>query len=284
MQEEPVSVLVSLSAAEVRFIVTGLDRIWSAHALWEATGKLPNAHPNVLLDAPGFDRGDYRVDQMAIVLASRDRLRALASGGPLEMDAFELAACLLAVRVTEKLLLHRHIKAWRGKHQEASRRLLVKLEAYRKRAKRRFITANGSAAFAEASQKWKRFVRCLRVVLLYCPCNRTRHVGLGRIRRLKRKEEIDALLPEILHLLPRWGRAVPAEPDLRRLLGTALHSAKCYKRRRQRRGLKTEPEKIRRHVFGYVARRCPEGPDPHELLTKAQWSVNVSEGETHEAQ
>ncbi|MFB3924267.1 MAG: hypothetical protein ACE145_21305 [Terriglobia bacterium] len=68
----------------------------------------------------------------------------------------------MAVRVTTKLVRHRHIRSWLLNHGAAAGRLLRKLERIRKRAKRAFVRVHGQAAFAERSLRWRQFVRYAR--------------------------------------------------------------------------------------------------------------------------
>ena len=264
------AVSFQLSHAELCLIRTCLARINNAHRLWQVTGKLPHADPRAVFHEAGFDTGVYGTEQMAVVQTSLTKLEAVSGGGAVELSAFEIAACVLGMRVTNSRLRHGHIKPWRADYKAACRQLEKKLEILRKRAKRRFVTANGQAPFAQASSRWRRFVRWVRVYLLYCRCNRTKFPGLTRIRRMRVAERVRHFLGVLPDRLRHIGRAVPAEPELRQLIKQALRSVRRLERRRNQRGLGVSPEERERYVWIYVSQRCGFAPtSPWDRLQAA---------------
>jgi hypothetical protein len=270
MSQPANSVRISLSRAEIRLIRVGLNRIHQAHRFWEATGKMPYAHPRAIFNEAGFERGTYSSEQMQIIQSNLDKLQAVAGrSGRLEVDAFEIAAFMLGVRVTKTMLRHGHIQAWRPDGQAACQKLERRLENDRKRAKRALVPGCGRAAFADASRQWKRFVHWVRVHLLYCPCGRTKYRGIGRIRRLRTAEQVSMYKQRLQRELPRHNYVVPPPPEFEKLVKQARRKARRWMRRRKKRGLPIEADEVWRRIWHHVTDHCEQDITPYERLMKA---------------
>ena len=237
-----------LSRAEAKLIRIGLLRATSGHCLWNARGRI--------------DEGEYSAEHLAIVL----RVIVTATGSfpttgcftaesrRVRLDPFELAACLLAVPTAEMMVRHGHTQAWLPNHKDATRRLLVKLERLRKRAKRAFIRVRGPATFTEASQRWQGFVRFARVYFLFCGCNRPRLPGGGS--EALRKPLVQEWILYFREELPASGIRVPGDQELRDLVRRALRSARRFTADMGLMTVRENGEFIRDRIKKFVTDRC----------------------------
>src|SRR5439155_1991874 len=207
-----VTTSLRLSCREAKLIRIGLFSIANGHELWRARGSPPYSPSRMLFQAIRKDEGEYSAEYLAIV--SRVVVAATFPGQSrrLRLDPFELAACVLGVRVTEMQVRHGHVEAWLPDHEIASEKLLARLERLRKRAKRAWIRARGHAAYSEASRRWQCFVRFVRAYFLFCRCNRPR-LPFGN--RDVRRRLVQDLIEYFTEELSSAGLQVPAEKELR---------------------------------------------------------------------
>jgi hypothetical protein len=83
------------------YIWPGLDLIAKGYSLHRAGKNSRFCYP-FRLDppSPGFSRGEYNADLMSHLIELRNRLRPKANaGGRVQMDAIEIRAAVLAIRV-----------------------------------------------------------------------------------------------------------------------------------------------------------------------------------------
>lgn len=170
---------VRLEASQWAWIGLGLAVIRREWNVAQTLHVYASAAP---ASGPSSDSERYEPDALAMIV----RLASLSDQAPRRrqqaLDARELAAAILGVRVARTYLRHGHLAA-RCRPPADSRRLLRRLERLRKVAKRKAQKQGGSRFIAE-SLRWRRFVHWLRMNLLYCRCKqrRAQRVGLSYAR------------------------------------------------------------------------------------------------------
>jgi len=157
---------------------------------------------------------------MAHVLALHSRVLSLTRGGRLyALSSSDVAFCALAVRVAVRRHRHGHTKLDVPRVSSTAKRLLRRLEAVRKCAKRAEIRWSGADRYRETAATSRKFIQWLRVHFLDCPCTRK-----GRTPATFQYRSI------LIDQLVQWTRAElmerkqkpPAEAVLRRLVRLAL--------------------------------------------------------------
>ena len=210
--------VLRLSGPDRQFLLAGLAWIVSNYNEWQSSNKMPNARPDRSWLKP-FDTGTYCQEFMAGVVALHGKVVALSRTGRLRLSAsWQFAACSLAVRVAVRRHKHDHSKLNIPHVDSAHKRLLDRLEAARKCAKRAEIRESGAAAYAETGKEWRAFVQWLRVHFLDCRCSRKRRIP----PLLWRKKIVVQFI--------QWARAelkdrrehIPADAELRSLVRLAL--------------------------------------------------------------
>lgn len=133
----------------------------------------------------------------------------------LRLDCIALAACLLAgrisLRVTKKDQERRSIPA-----------LLSHLERIRKRSARSYVRRNGKRSYAQASRRWRQFVRWVRANVLRKVPRRLVEPGvnLGRRRFFPKydRRNVELAMQAAERELTNRGERVPPQPKLRSLV------------------------------------------------------------------
>jgi hypothetical protein len=77
----------------------------------------------------------------------------------LRLDCFALAACLLAGRISRRVTK-------KDQERRSILALLAHLERLRKRSARSYVSRNGKRSYAQASRRWRQFVRWVRTNVL----------------------------------------------------------------------------------------------------------------------
>ena len=241
------------SCAEAKLARVGLKQIVAAHKFYERHGQTPGMHLNSLYPGPRPDGGKYNQQDMSVLRRALIKLEAVSGGSKrLQMDPFELAACALGARVTATQVQHGHLKAWRVDHKAATKKLLAKLERYRKQGKRAFIRIRGRKNYTKEHRQWEQFVRWVRANLVYCRCGRARFPGLKRRREMILNDWMESAHRE----LPGFGLEVPSESELRDLVRRALRSARRLQRRLSLRNHTENRAMLNDHIWAFIARRC----------------------------
>jgi hypothetical protein len=201
-------------------ISAGLAWIGGNHHVWSTTGVMPFARLELRLEPGKYDPGLYSeelMQQMLTLAKSVGKIRS--SGGRLyDLASFQIAALILGVRVAAQRIRHGHTETTIGDFDRRAKRLIARLEKYRKRAKRAYIRQHGADNYRAQEQGWQRFVRWLRVHFLDCPCQRRRRTRGPRFRRA------------VINQLADWGKAelidrhdtVPPDRELRKFVRLAL--------------------------------------------------------------
>jgi hypothetical protein len=206
--------VIRLSPRDRRFILIGLSWICANYHLWRCKGRLPNGRPDRVWKR-NFDQGVYDQRLLDRVLALHATITSLKAGGRLRLaTSMEFAVCAMAVRVAVTRHHHGHQQLDIARIDTSSARLLRRLEAARKCAKRTEIRQSGAVGYRQSAGAWCNFATWLRVHLLDCRCKQKRRPPPLRSRRV------------LVTQFTQWARAelidrkhkVPAERELRRLV------------------------------------------------------------------
>ena len=160
---------------EAVLIRRGLVFLIAKHHHWKESGSSLYSPATLFSHRPLIDEAEFSAEYQATVLhvAVVATHSFKAQSRRLRLDPFDLAVCILGVRVTEMMVRHGHLEPRPVRYKVRCRRLLKKLERLRKRAKRAYIRVHGRGAFAEARHRWQQYVRFARSHFLFCTCNRT---------------------------------------------------------------------------------------------------------------
>jgi hypothetical protein len=168
------SIVIRVSERDRGLILAGLNWIVGNYKLSASGQQLMS--PLAMTWARGrFDPGVFNQELMNSMIALHATLLSRGSGGRLRVKtSYEIAACALAVRV---YLKRRH----RGRTDVviplingASKRLLRRLEAARKRGWRAEVRQLGLSVYQARAHNWRRFIRWIRVHIPDCGPARTR--------------------------------------------------------------------------------------------------------------
>lgn len=215
-----------LTRNEASLIRPGLLRLVIAHRYWRNRGTSMSS-PARFISIPGRrDEGEFspRCQSTAFHVTVAATMSFYAQSRRLYLNAFELAACILGVRVTEMVARHGHLEPRPPKYKVRCRRLLKKLERLRKRAKCNYI--HGQEAFAEASHRWQQYLRFVRALFTFCTCNRT--LSSDPAGRTQRKLIEDEWMKYFREELPARGLDIPPELELRKLVRRALRVGRRF--------------------------------------------------------
>ena len=147
------AVRIRLAASEAGLMLHGLNYIVRSYRVLQAGYFPPGSIPWYFQPHP-FDRGKYDTKHVENILQLRTTLNALVgSGGRIRLDAFGIAAAILAVRVALRKVQPGELQGISTSSRKDAKKLLSKLEKYRKRAKRALITHFGKAACEEAGTR-----------------------------------------------------------------------------------------------------------------------------------
>jgi hypothetical protein len=211
---------IRLSPPDIALIAEGLGWIAASHDLWKTKRELPFARPELRWLPRTFDRGQYNselmqrlLEPMKLVLQIRDK------GGRLyDLDPFQSAGLILAVRLVAQRVSHGHATAPTENLSRRAKRLIARLETYRKRAKRAFIRQHGAEVYQTKAREWQALVRWLRLYLLDCPCQRRRRIRATRFRRATVQTLFEWAKAELIARREK----VPPDAELRKLVRLAL--------------------------------------------------------------
>ena len=150
---------VYLNPKEVKLLLPVLERILNGVAA--ERGRMQYAGTVFPFARPVYSARAFDHELFGHILSCRNKLKGIGPSRKLRLDAFELAALALSIRVAVK-----------GQHDADGlkpatvNRIERKLEICRKRAKRCWIHRYGPDAFTKSSQRWKQFVGWLRFEIL----------------------------------------------------------------------------------------------------------------------
>ena len=242
-----VPVPLRLSRQEIALCLPSLKRIVAAQAHARIAGRLIVPAAKMIFPDWKGDCGEFSPDLFSAFESVLAKVKYLTGKNKrVQFDVFEIAALILSARATQTAVRHRYIKLRPRRYKATYQRILRKLERHRQRAKRAHIKAHGESAFRDASGRWRRLVRFVRLEFLFCTCKRRLLAcpGIATIRKLRVREWMERLKRE----LPELGREVPPEKDLRDLVRHALRSV--------RRSPDTRGWGVEDRISDFVSRRC----------------------------
>jgi hypothetical protein len=211
---------IRLSPPDAAIIAVGLGWIAANHDLWKTKRQMPFARPELRWLPQTFDRGRYSKELMQRLLdAMSSVLQIRGNGGRLyNLDPFQCAGLILAVRVIVQRVSHGHATSPASDLGRRAKRLIKRLEAYRKRTKRAFIHQRGAVAYQAKESEWQALVRWLRLYLLDCQCKRRRRFRLTRHLRTTVQVLFEWAKAELIERREK----VPPDAELRKLVRLAL--------------------------------------------------------------
>lgn len=246
MTSDPAAVRLRISAPQMSAIWPGLNRIVLAYSEYRQTGRYGYSFQSRLHPPSAeFDRGRFDRDLMAQILDLWKKLRPKANrGGRVQLNAIEIRAAILAVRVEadwwrlrkyEGRKYKARAKEMLGIDPESLRKIRKRAsrtidsqERHMKRANYRLQTRVGRDAYNALMTAWQAHVRWIRLHLVY-------------FRRLKpiisrSKARYQLILDELEEVarvaIPEEGYELPTDKQLRRAMRLFALSS-----RRGRRGL-----------------------------------------------
>lgn len=269
----------SSQAAEIAFRVSpsgatavgrGLGLVLARFREWERASSLPSTHWKVALAHGNFRSGRFDPQMMAAIERTAQKMASVSGVRKrLQLDAFEFAACLLALRLVHPA---RRLAPETPADPAATRAWeepYTHVERHWKRAKRAYVAAKGAAAFAEASQRWKQHVLWLRLRLFAGGSQlgvRTlagRHIWERRMRRLETWQQ--ALRQDLV----KRRYTIPPEREFRSLVRQALRAARRKFGSVQDAVNLQGSREIQQFLFGFVSKRLTPPPSAEDVLRRA---------------
>jgi hypothetical protein len=187
---------LTISPTEYLLLKPGLDILANGLASAKA-GNFPYRHAffNIDLAASNLYRDRSYDDQMASrIIGVRAKLWELSKSRKVRMDAFEVTAAALALRLQKA-----PNEGGASKFALDYGHLASKLETYRKRAKRAAIAKLGAVRYQQAAKRWKNFAAWVRFNLLQFKLPKrgiARRKALWRLQRTQLCEAIRLALKE----------------------------------------------------------------------------------------
>jgi len=209
------NIVIRLSVRDRQLILAGLS--WIDYKLLDS--GIRAIRPLQLTWAGSFDPVAFNQELADGMLVLHRRVLALSPGGRLRVgSSFEMAACALAVRVQVKRQQRGRTVLLIPRVNEASKRLLRRLETARKRSKRADVRQLGLNSYQVKARDWQRFIRWIRVHIPDC--------GSAKPRPLTRRRYLRLIVDELAsraraELIDRKER-LPSERELRRLIRLAI--------------------------------------------------------------
>ena len=162
-------VRLRLSRLEIGLIMPVLRRLVSADRLWVNNGEIVRAGQDICFYARPFDPSRYRSDGMRPFAGALSKLDEQPAGGRLRFDHLELAACAYAARTTRSWVIHGLLQPCLPDHNRLNKKLLLKLERYRRRARRRCESLLGDDAYLASREGWSEVLRWIKTYYLWRP-------------------------------------------------------------------------------------------------------------------
>jgi hypothetical protein len=240
---------LTITPTECLLLKPGLDVL--ANGLASAKlGAFPHRHRWHGIDYVAsnvYRDQEFDAEMAARIIRVRGKLWDLTQSGKIRIDAFELSALALAVR------LSRAQKLVDGTESVSSEITLLqaKIEIYRRRAGRSAITKIGRVAYQSAAQRWRRFVAWLRYNTLYISLPKrgeARRATLWREQRLQLTELINRVLAE------RFLEA-PSDGEMAKIVTLATRSLRRGRHPVGLRELLRAPQAHTDFLAGFVEKR-----------------------------
>ena len=262
---------ITLEKTERTLLRFGLELILNGLAGANA-GSHPHAHPLALMSpqaANVYRNRAYNEEFAAKLISLRNRVSPDKGKKQFRLDAFDLAAAALGLRVTRKNQLwrqasdldKRRLRRLADPPETDAVTLLRKLESARKRAERR-IRKSIQEQHKELAKTWKAFVDWIRFNLLYVnEAQRqriiNREIGIPGSHRKLAKLRFQALLDAAREVIKERTTAQIPESELLRLVKLARNKSQPS-RRPHNVGivdLERDPEKAKDFMFDFIIDR-----------------------------
>jgi hypothetical protein len=243
------SYALRLTKLQAELLIPALRQIYINNINYEHAGFCRNSHPEAYPACPHFGSNDPEYMKLVLNLWERIRLLQKAGGRIYGLDAFGLAACIFAVRITMRKIRHGHHEAWSPRLTTAADHLITRLEHERKRLKRAMIAEQGEAVYQAKAQRWTSFHRYLHYHYVYCSCSYRPQRNIFRARRLR----IDQFVRWTQEALIARGEAVPS--NLRALVSLFLRYVRRGRATCDFRRLHNDPTYAKHFFSAYVLHR-----------------------------
>ena len=184
VREDIMSYALRLTKLQTELLIPALRQVYISHINYEKNGYSPDSHPEADRSCKPHLYGASDPEHIKVFLNLWDRVRSIRENGGriYGLDAFGLAACIFAVRITMRKIRHGHHEAWSPRLDRAADHLVARLERERKRLKRSMIAESGKAVYEKQAQRWTSFIRFLHFNYVYCRCSYRRRNNLYRTR------------------------------------------------------------------------------------------------------
>jgi hypothetical protein len=233
----------------VQLVKPGLDVL--ANGLVSAkAGHFPHRHPWHRIDYVASDvygNREFDAEMSARVISVRRKLWDLTQSRKIYLDAFELSALGLALRLSRAKKLIDTAESVSIEFEL----LRFKIETYRKRARRSATARIGALDYQSAAQRWRRFIAWLRYNTLYIRLPKrgeARRAALWREQRLQLTELINRVLAE------RFFEA-PSDGEMAKIVTLATRSLRRGRHPVSLRELLRAPQAHTDFLAGFVEKR-----------------------------
>lgn len=256
-----VSVFIRLSPPQIQLIRAGVNWIANNYQA-RIKGRLSAGRSFAQVWKGNFDPGVYNQQFMDDVLAVHANVASLsASNGRLRFaNSFQVAACALAVRVALKRHRHGHDPLDIRGIKVAAKRVLTRLEAVRKQAKRADVSLYGMDVYRQKASDWQRFVVWLRTHVASCGC-------IPRFRRKspsRRSERLDVFVEWAKEELQDRKDQVPDDAELRKLVRQLLAYVRRHRTTYTERDLRDDKVFAASRFANFVTMRLEKGSTRRE--------------------
>ena len=209
-----------ISIGRLGLLLPGLQQLVTEMANVAAKNKV-----RIVLRPPKCNMGAYSKSHCATVRHIWTIVKRVVEDPPaagktrLSLDCFGVAACQLAARLSRRL-------ASTPKERRAIGSLLKLLEAWRKHAVRYYVRKAGRRSYAQASYRWRQFVRWVRAqALAKIPTRFLNPPPADSNRRYTPKLDhlrVQAGMDQARRELTARDEPVPPNPKLRELIRQAF--------------------------------------------------------------
>jgi hypothetical protein len=215
-----------ITACQSNLLYVGLRQIILNHLTLKNTGHCPGSHPDLLTVRFLGRRGTFNKEKMeAIYHLWKTLLDNRGQEFRLSLDYAQTAACALAVRTTVRQLRHGHITPWTDGIQSIADYLLQRLEALRKRLKRKIIKSQGQGFFRDLAGSWRAHLTWVRLNLLVCRCV----VRYPNPFYRSQQRLIDDMCRVTRAELQKRGFKMPSDQIFRKLVRDGLKNVRRYR-------------------------------------------------------
>jgi hypothetical protein len=265
---------ITITLLEFQLLSPGLDILANGLAAAKL-GAYPHRHPWDRIDTSvsGIHRDRAYDEEMAQrIVTTRAELIGMTATRKVRFDVFQMSVAALALRLG-KLKARSSLPCRNLETSNEHKMLILKLEKYRKRARRAGLAKLGSTEFAKAAESWREFNQWMRYNLLqFTFRNRP-----SSLHALKTRELRKAVGEMIQHALREHFHAELPEAVLSKMVTLSKSS---FLRGRQPMTLKellASEGRGRDLLFAFVTARIETSPLPGAVIP--QWKLAMDRAE-----